>query len=146
MESNSLTESTVMSGLEVHSTPVPVQNKESSKSADIDDSGIQVTPPVINKNKQSEDKDMIKMMQLLFSEQSVKLNELSSDFNNKFDNNDVKFNEFKSEFNNKFDNKFDELKTDINKVQIKCESNFIKWKYELNETLSHSLKILNNKS
>ena len=71
MENNSLTESTVMSELEVHSTPIPVQNRESSKSADIDDSGIQVTPPVMNKNKQSEDNDMIKMMQLLFSEQSV---------------------------------------------------------------------------
>ena len=57
MENNSLTESTIMSELEVHSTPIPVQNRESSKSDEIDDSGIQVTPPVMNKNKQSEDNE-----------------------------------------------------------------------------------------
>ena len=41
--------------------------------------------------------------------------------------------------------KFDELKIDINEVQIKCESNFNELKYELNETLSHSLQSMNNR-
>ena len=47
---NSLTESTVMSGLEVHSTPIVVQNREVDESAGIDDSGFQLTPTSSNKN------------------------------------------------------------------------------------------------
>ena len=38
---NSLTESTVMSGLEIHSTPISVQNRELNEPAIVNDSGIQ---------------------------------------------------------------------------------------------------------
>ena len=99
---SSETKSKLMDEL-IHSTPVPI--------------------------KKSEDYDMIKMMQLLlekntmlctnFSEQSAKLNELSSDFNIKFDEQSRKFNKLKIDINevkNKCESGFNELKRDIEKM------------------------------
>ena len=109
MENNSLTESTVMSGLEVHSTPIPVQNRESSKSADIDDSGIQITPKSVNKNNQSDSGEMMSMMQLLLK--------IDSKCDKQNENLNAKFNEIKGDINYRFEeqnNKFDDKLNTIN--------------------------------
>ena len=50
-EIQSMTESAVMSGLEIHSTPIVVQDSKLNESAVIDDSGIQLTPTSTSKNK-----------------------------------------------------------------------------------------------
>ena len=76
-EIQSMNESAVMSGLEVHSTPIVVQDRELNESAVIDDSGIQLTPTSTNKNKQSDNYEIYEMLQAMldvkFKEQNNEL-------------------------------------------------------------------------
>ena len=58
--------------------------------------------------------------------------------------NNKKFEEQNTQFQQNISVKFDELKTEINKMQIKCESNWNELKYEVNETLSRSLNNMTN--
>ena len=60
-------ESTVMSRLEIHSTPNVVLDSKLDESNVIDDSGIQLTPIATNKNNQPDSNDMMQMMHLFFS-------------------------------------------------------------------------------
>ena len=129
---NSLTESTVMSGLEVHSTPIPVQNRELSKSADIDDSGIQITPPVMNKNKQFDNNDVMNMMQLFLEQQSKMSNDINKCFDmnyHKFDAQNTKFEALSSDINAKLH----ELSSNVSEQKIRCESSFNNFNDKFNE-------------
>ena len=72
-------------------------------------------------------------------------NKINSSINVKFDVQKNSFEEQNIQFQQSISMKFDELKTEINKVQINCESNCNKLKYELNETLSHAVKNMNNR-
>ena len=80
--------------------------------------------------------------------QKNEIQEIKSSVNEKLDEQNNRFNEQNIKFdiqNSSFNAKLDELKIDINEVKIKCESNFNELKYELNKTLSHSLKSMNNR-
>ena len=83
-EIQAMTESTVMSGLGIHSTPTVVQNRELNESAVIDDSGIQLTPISTNKSNQPDSNDIMSILRAI----SRDINEVKNNFdkqNNKVD-------------------------------------------------------------
>ena len=105
-----------------------VQTNDSNLESQLTESRImegmtsQSTPTLVKKESSSD------MMSVILNQ----LEEMNSNFNginSRFDNNDIKLNEIKSEFNCKFDakfevqnNKFDELKNQINEINERFEN------------------------
>ena len=94
----------------------------------------QSTPTLIKRESNS---DMTKMIQFL----CTSFNKFESNVNEKLDIQNDKF----DAIDKKFESRFDELRIEISKVHINCESTCNKLKYELNEILSHAVKNISNR-
>ena len=140
---NGLTESKIMEGVVIQSTPI--QSKKSSDEHVIMSNTIVESTPVVTKTKEKEWSmaSMIELMRAMsndikhnmnvklessFNEQNVKFNEVSSNINEVRSN----INEVNKRFDNS-DEKFNELKININAINVKCESNFKKLGDKINE-------------
>ena len=115
-EIQAMTESTVM----IHSTPIVVQNVELNVSGVTDDSGIQLTPILTNKNNQPDSNDIMSILRAI----SRDINEVKNDFtevNVKFDVQNAKFDKLSSDVNElKEQNK--EVKNNLNEQNNKVDA------------------------
>ena len=67
---NDANESAIMSGFEIHSTSNAIQNSKIGESNVTDDSGIQITPKLTNKNNQPNNSDVMRYC-LLYTSRCV---------------------------------------------------------------------------
>ena len=88
-EKGAVTETAGGSNIIVHSTPIASQPQVNETEID---SGIQLTPVSTNKNKQSEETNMMSIMlsqfEIMNKNFETKFNVMSSDINSRFDDND----------------------------------------------------------
>ena len=134
---SAVTETAVGGNVIIHSTPIAAQMQLSETAVD---SGIQLTPVLTNKNKQSDEMDIMSFLRKIDSKFDSRLNELRGELESRFNSSDDKINK-RFDAN---DEKFEILSNDIKEHRIKCEQQNIKNDINFKELEAQNIELEQN--